>query len=95
MISQGSIQEHTFEFERSGTTTAVVSFRVTAPMVPRVKVLGVFSRDDGELVADLIEIPVECTLQNQVRRHYCKLISNVREIHFGVLNNIMTLPSNF
>jgi len=35
-------------------------------MVPRVKVLGVFSRDDGELVADLIEIPVECTRQNQV-----------------------------
>jgi len=66
VISQGSIQEHTFEFERSGTTTAVVSFRVTAPMVPRVKVLGVFSREDGELVADLIEIPVECTLQNQV-----------------------------
>jgi len=36
-------------------------------MVPKVKVLGVFSREDGELVADLIEIPVECTLQNQVR----------------------------
>ena len=79
MISQGSIQEHTFEFERNGTTTAVVSFRVTGPMVPRVKVLGVFSREDGELVADLVEIPVECALPNQVRRF--KAVSNVREIH--------------
>ena len=36
-------------------------------MVPRVKVLGVFSRESGELVADLIEIPVTCSLENQVR----------------------------
>ena len=36
-------------------------------MVPRVKVLGVFSRENGELVADLIEIPVTCSLENQVR----------------------------
>ena len=71
MISQGSIQEHTFKRRRNETTTAVVSFRVTAPMVPRVKVLGVFSREDGELVADLVEIPVECALPNQVRVQNC------------------------
>ena len=67
MISQGSIQQHTYEFEREGTTSALLSFRVTAQMVPKVKVLGVFSREDGELVADLIEIPVACSLPNQVR----------------------------
>jgi len=66
VISQGGIQEHTFKRKHNGTTSTVVSFRVTAPMVPRVKVLGVFSRDDGELVADIIEIPVECTQRNQV-----------------------------
>ena len=67
MISQGSIQQHTYEFEREGITSAELSFRVTAQMVPRVKVLGVFSGEDGELVADLIEIPVACSLPNQVR----------------------------
>ena len=67
MISQGSIQQHTYEFEREGTTSAELSFRVTAQMVPRAKVLGVFSGEDGELVADLIEIPVACSLPNQVR----------------------------
>ena len=36
-------------------------------MVPRVKVLGVFAREDGELVADLIELDVHCTLQHRVR----------------------------
>ena len=36
-------------------------------MVPKVKVLGVFARTDGELVADLIELTVQCQLENQVR----------------------------
>ena len=36
-------------------------------MVPRIKVLGVFAREDGELVADLIELEVDCTLQHRVR----------------------------
>ena len=66
MISQGSIQEHTFEFEREGVTSATVSFRVTYEMVPKVKVLGVFAREDGELVADLIELEVHCEFQNDV-----------------------------
>ena len=66
MISQGSIQEHTFEFERQGVTSATVSFRVTYEMVPKVKVLGVFAREDGELIADLIELEVHCEFQNDV-----------------------------
>ena len=36
--------------------------------VPRVKVLGVIAREDGELVADIIELPVKCELEHQVRR---------------------------
>lgn len=35
--------------------------------VPRVKVLGVIAREDGELVADIIELPVKCELEHQVR----------------------------
>ena len=38
-------------------------------MVPKVKVLVVFARRDGELVADLIELPVDCALQNKVMLH--------------------------
>lgn len=66
VIAQGSIQEHAFEFERRGVTSATVSFRVTFEMVPRVKVLGLFAREDGELVADLIELEVACDLRNDV-----------------------------
>ena len=44
-----------------------VDLPVTHAGVPRVKVLGVVAREDGELVADLIEIPVTCQLENQVR----------------------------
>ena len=45
-----------------------VSFPVDEAGVPRVKVLGVVARDDGELVADLIEIPVSCQLGHRVRK---------------------------
>ena len=38
-------------------------------MLPRVKVLGVFSREDGELVADLIELDVYCSLEHRVCVH--------------------------
>lgn len=47
-----------------------MSFNVTHEMVPSIKVLGVIARRDGELVADLIELNVECTLQNNVRIIY-------------------------
>ena len=66
MISQGSIQEHTYSLARRGATSARVSFRVTHQMVPKVKVLGLFAREDGELVADLIEVEVRCDLENEV-----------------------------
>ena len=66
VISQGSVQHHAFEFERNSTTSAVVSFRITYQMLPRVKVLGVFAREDGELVADLIELDVKCSLRHRV-----------------------------
>ena len=35
-------------------------------MVPRIKILGMFAREDGELVADLIELPVHCEFENKV-----------------------------
>ncbi len=66
VIAQGSLQEHTFKLERSGVTSTTVSFRVTHEMVPKVKVLGMFAREDGELVADLIELTVVCALKNHV-----------------------------
>ena len=47
----------------------MVSFRVTHEMLPKVKVLGVFGREDGELVADLIELDVYCSLEHRVYVH--------------------------
>ena len=35
-------------------------------MTPNIKVLGIFAREDGELVADLIELSVNCELENEV-----------------------------
>ena len=35
-------------------------------MIPRVKILGVFAREDGELVADLIELDVRCSFRHRV-----------------------------
>ncbi len=67
VISQGSVQHHAFKFQRNGTKSAVVSFHITYEMIPRVKVLGVFAREDGELVADLIELDVQCSLRHRVR----------------------------
>ena len=66
MISQGSVQHHAYEFERNGTKSEVVSFHITYEMLPRIKVLGVFAREDGELVADLIELDVQCSLRHRV-----------------------------
>jgi len=55
-----------FDLGRGGVTSAQASFRVTHEMSPRVKVLGLFAREDGELVADLIELEVDCDLRNDV-----------------------------
>ena len=66
VISQGSVQHHAYDFERNGTTSTVVSFHATHEMIPRVKVLGVFAREDGELVADLIELDVKCSFRHRV-----------------------------
>lgn len=74
MISQGGVQDHEFEFERNGTKSTVVSFRVTHEMIPRVKVLGVFAREDGELVADLIELDVQCILRHRVGWHILQYV---------------------
>ena len=66
VISQGSIQEHIYQLHREGSTSALIPFRTTHAMVPKIKLLGVFARADGELVADLIEVPVECEFENDV-----------------------------
>ena len=45
---------------------ARVGFTVTREMVPQVKALAMFAREDGELVADLIELPVCCEIEDRV-----------------------------
>ena len=69
VIGQGNVLLHTSSFssnQNDGVTAMTVDLPITHAGLPRVKVLGVVARDDGELVADLIEIPVTCQLENQV-----------------------------
>lgn len=68
VISQGCIKSHNYTFSRDGTISATVGLGITRDMVPRVKVLAWFVRDNGELVADLIELPVCCEIENKVCR---------------------------
>ena len=69
MIGQGGVQLHRASFDsgHEAVTAINASFPVTHAMVPRAKVLGVVAREDGELVADLIEVPVTCELEHAVR----------------------------
>ena len=69
MVGQGGVQLHSTTVDSNGAavTSLNASFPVGVASVPRVKVLGVIAREDGELVADLIEIPVRCQLEHRVR----------------------------
>jgi len=39
---------------------------ITHELVPSFKLLAFFAREDGELIADLIEVKVECELKEEV-----------------------------
>ena len=66
VTGQGCIQRHGYRFYRDGAISARVGFTVTREMVPRVKTLAMFAREDGELVADMIELPVCCEIESKV-----------------------------
>ena len=71
VIGQGSVLLHMSTFStnnNNGETAMTVELPIDYAGVPRVKVLGVVARTDGELVADLIEISVSCKLMHEVRR---------------------------
>ena len=70
IIGQGNTQLHQANpcsNNSIGTTKINATIPMVASYVPRVKVLGVVARDDGELVADVIELPVSCELEHEVR----------------------------
>ena len=69
MVGQGGVQLHRASFDsgREPVRAINASFPVTHSMVPRAKVLGVVAREDGELVTDLIEVPVACELEHEVK----------------------------
>ena len=69
VIGQGCIQHYYYRISSGGTMSAAVGFFITKDVVPLVKILGVFVREDGELVADLIELPVQCEMENEVYRY--------------------------
>ena len=69
VVGQGNVQLHqaSFEVKKELVSSLNVSLPVTQASVPRMKVLGVVARDDGELVADVIDVEVACQLEHQVR----------------------------
>ena len=70
VIGQGNVQLHHTSL-CSNNTRGIKRIFATIPIValsvPRVKVLAVVAREDGELVADVIELPVSCELEHKVR----------------------------
>ena len=70
VIGQGNVQLHQASLssdDAQGTKKLTAVIPIVASSVPRVKVLGVIAKDDGELVADVIELPVSCELEHKVR----------------------------
>lgn len=70
MIGQGNVLLHQASFTTTssiGVKVMKATIAIDIASVPRVKVLGVIAREDGELVADIIELPVKCQLEHQVR----------------------------
>ena len=57
---------HSVHTTSSKGNTTEVRFTVTAAMMPSLRLLVLFPRVDGEIVGDLIEVPVTCELQHKV-----------------------------
>jgi len=69
VISQGGVVLHNVidtSKLRKGVKYAQFSIKVTHNMTPRIKILSLFARLDGELVADLLELNVLCELKHKV-----------------------------
>ena len=43
---------------------------ITHELAPNFQLLVFFAREDGELIADLIEVKVKCELKEKVRENY-------------------------
>ena len=68
MIARGEILRNATQTTENGVaaTEHSYSFLVTDSMMPNVHVLASYVRQDGEIVADFLEITVAVQLQNQV-----------------------------
>ena len=68
MIARGEILRNSTQTTENGVaaTEHSYSFLVTDSMMPNVHVLASYVRQDGEIVADFLEITVAVQLQNQV-----------------------------
>ena len=69
VIAQGGVVLHNvIDTAKSGVGVKDTdfSFTVSHNMTPRIKVLSLFARFDGELVADLLQLNVLCELEHKV-----------------------------
>ena len=73
MVAQGGVVLHSVRTRPSEGKTTKVRFTVTTSMMPLLRLLVLFPREDGEVVGDLIEAPVQCQLQHKVLHMYDKM----------------------
>ena len=69
VIGQGNVQLYQTSLcsnNTRGTKRIIATIPIVTLSVPRMKVLAVVAREDGELVADVIELPVRCELEHEV-----------------------------
>ncbi len=80
VISRGGVSLHnkldTMAASGQAVNEASIVLPITASMVPGARVLAGFARTDGELVMDLLEIKVDCQLENKVCVYMCLTIDN-------------------
>ena len=70
VISRGGVNLHNkldiLAASGQAVNEASIALPITASMVPGARVLVGFARTDGELVMDLLEVKVDCQLENKV-----------------------------
>ena len=80
VISRGGVNLHnkldTLAASGQAVNEASIALPITASMVPGARVLVGFARTDGELVMDLLEVKVDCQLENKVCVYMCVAIDN-------------------
>lgn len=67
-VSQANVVNYTAVVADSVVRKQEFTISISYDLVPGFKLLVFFAREDGELVADMIEVKVMCELKHKVNR---------------------------